>query len=176
LAKPNSPTSRAAYDASICGKCGEPIAPGAPVWRAQCPRAMGYKMVAPVCAACAEDVRWWKQYPNLPYPRPARPTPRPCLGCGRPMYQDQERAVLGVYCSRRCRWESANRQLGERRAAARPRQCTVCGKDFTPPRNDARTCSPACRQRAYRARPRGERTTPGPKPGSKPKRGQHEIP
>jgi len=31
-------------------------------------------------------------------------------------------------------------------------RCTVCGKRFAPNRNDAVTCSNACRQRAYRWR------------------------
>jgi hypothetical protein len=30
--------------------------------------------------------------------------------------------------------------------------CAVCGTSFQPPRNDARYCSAACRQKAYRQR------------------------
>jgi hypothetical protein len=32
--------------------------------------------------------------------------------------------------------------------------CAICGEAFTPPRRDARYCSPACRQSAYRERVR----------------------
>jgi hypothetical protein len=33
-----------------------------------------------------------------------------------------------------------------------PEPCARCGESFTPPRSDARYCSPACRQAAYRER------------------------
>jgi hypothetical protein len=33
-------------------------------------------------------------------------------------------------------------------------ECCVCGSSFKPRRFDARTCSPACRQRLYRQRKR----------------------
>lgn len=45
------------------------------------------------------------------------------------------------------------RQAGRSRPA--PRECAACGSTFTPSRADARYCSPACRQRAYRARRSG---------------------
>lgn len=46
---------------------------------------------------------------------------------------------------------------GERRREARrvvhaERACAKCSRTFAPARNDARYCSPACRQRAYRNR------------------------
>lgn len=37
--------------------------------------------------------------------------------------------------------------------------CAVCAQSFLPTRADASTCSPACRQKLYRARRRGGRTT-----------------
>ena len=40
--------------------------------------------------------------------------------------------------------------------------CTVYGKTFIAPRSDARTCSPACRQKAYRQRNNGLSDEPGP--------------
>jgi len=49
----------------------------------------------------------------------------------------------------------------------RTRPCAVCGGHIWTERSDARYCSPACRQRAYRARvtdPQSERTT-DPSPG-----------
>jgi len=30
--------------------------------------------------------------------------------------------------------------------------CEVCGEQFTATRRDAKTCSPACKQKAYRQR------------------------
>ena len=35
---------------------------------------------------------------------------------------------------------------------SRTRSCAVCGEQFTPPRAHAKTCSNACRQKAYRQR------------------------
>ena len=43
-----------------------------------------------------------------------------------------------------------------RRRRARPdRTCSGCGEPFSPSRSDTRSCSSACRQRAYRLRHRG---------------------
>lgn len=36
------------------------------------------------------------------------------------------------------------------RPPRRNRGCLVCGKRFTPKRKDARYCSPACKQKAWR--------------------------
>jgi hypothetical protein len=49
----------------------------------------------------------------------------------------------------RIRRERSRDRLLRRRA---DRTCTTCGKAFTPARADGRYCSPACRQRSYRAR------------------------
>ena len=35
-------------------------------------------------------------------------------------------------------------------------KCAACGRKFAPTRRDSRYCGPACRQRAYRARARGD--------------------
>jgi hypothetical protein len=35
--------------------------------------------------------------------------------------------------------------------------CQVCGRIFQPPRSDAKYCSSACRQKAYRTRVTGKR-------------------
>jgi hypothetical protein len=42
-----------------------------------------------------------------------------------------------------------------KRALHRPRTCAVCGGSFEPRQSNARTCSSACRQRAYRERRAG---------------------
>jgi hypothetical protein len=46
-------------------------------------------------------------------------------------------------------------------------RCPVCDKKFTPRRSDAITCSPACRQKAYRRR-QNPPTRTAPKPSAKP--------
>ncbi len=56
-----------------------------------------------------------------------------------------------TFCSDRCRWTYHNRLRGARLAARRPEKvCEACGAKFMPPRSDAMTCSPACRQKKYR--------------------------
>ena len=58
------------------------------------------------------------------------------------------------FCSDRCRWTYHNRRRHQRTAADRERVCEVCGNEFTATRRDAKTCSAACKQRAYRQRAR----------------------
>ena len=49
------------------------------------------------------------------------------------------------------RTQHHNKARSARAAAARAdKTCEACGRPFTPKRVDARTCSPACRQKLYR--------------------------
>jgi hypothetical protein len=60
-----------------------------------------------------------------------------------------------VSCCERCERQVRVVKARERRHAARPaRACENedCGKVFEPTRTDARFCSVACKQRAYRRR------------------------
>ncbi len=45
----------------------------------------------------------------------------------------------------------------ERAAKSREKVCEVCGEEFTATRRDAKMCSSACKQKAYRRRARGRR-------------------
>jgi hypothetical protein len=86
--------------------------------------------------------------------------PTPCAGeCGvlvsgwyRYSYYssnyEREGEPLHTTCSARC----AERARNARRRKSTPTACASCGETFTPQRSDARYCSPACRQRAYRER------------------------
>jgi hypothetical protein len=53
--------------------------------------------------------------------------------------EDYERVI---YCSNACRDARPERE----------KVCAVCDKAFTAKRSDQKTCSPACRQKAYRQR------------------------
>ena len=88
--------------------------------------------------------------------------PFPCENCGRlvvrqvswsdltPMYTTQR---IAPHCCLRCQGAANARKRRARRRAVRPaRKCETCAMDFVPTRTDARHCSNACRQKAYRRR------------------------
>ncbi len=72
-----------------------------------------------------------------------------CKGCGREFYTQ---IATKKYCyynlcgNRGYQKELKQRRLEQRRDTV----CQTCGKTFTPKRADARFCSNACRQKAYR--------------------------
>ena len=68
-----------------------------------------------------------------------------CAGCG-------QRLRLSAHwpkpvCSNRCEQRDRRKRRRARRPATR---CSICEAFFVPKRNDAKFCSNACRQRAYR--------------------------
>jgi hypothetical protein len=86
---------------------------------------------------------------------------RRCARCQRPIMEpsghryDRWKRLFPLCCSSGCTY--ALRYAGrahEARLARTPHQavCAICGKKFTPKRQDARFCSNACRQSAYRQR------------------------
>ena len=98
--------------------------------------------------------------------------PEPCVACARLVANDQRTAdprqftrdwaypslQVRVFCSPACR----QRFTSEGRRVARlterrdnPPRCELCRREFIPVRSDARYCSPACRQKAYRRRQNG---------------------
>ena len=93
----------------------------------------------PTCAACGRTdlPRWYVHYrPDDPlWRQPSRFRPAP---------SHAKRQTTGYLC-RPC----YRREL--RREKRNSLTC-ACGKTFTPARADARYCSDACRQRAYRMR------------------------
>jgi predicted nucleic acid-binding Zn ribbon protein len=85
---------------------------------------------------------------RLPGTHAPHASARWCVVCGKPRSKG---GGSGAFCSDRCRWTYHNRLRGARMAARRGnRVCEVCGEHFTPKRMDAKTCSPACRQKKYR--------------------------
>jgi hypothetical protein len=56
------------------------------------------------------------------------------------------------YCSDSCRYVHHTRKRRSAKAPRRRHACQQCGRDFLAARVDAKTCSPKCRQKAYRQR------------------------
>lgn len=162
-----------------CADCERVLTPDEPVWRVWKAIARGWGGIgmcgafAPVCEECFKSVHVFK----LPrddggiYEVSVRTyydfyedrNPRPCEGCGRPVHQKwtlrsfSKRTVCCSNCARRAQAAAAK----SRRAKARgTRQCQDCGKIFKPTRTDARFCSVACKQRAYRKRVTNNRCRP----------------
>ena len=81
---------------------------------------------------------------------------KPCHNCGRPVRVDYNRNIpLPLVCSDECRRAVYAKLARERRQNAE-QVCATCGNDFIPKRSDAKYCSVACKQKAYRARGRLE--------------------
>ena len=131
------------------GDCGAALAPDAPVWliaQYVSYSRMGHsqRWQTPICKRCR---------PTPSYGRHGRwCAPQPCESCGRPVHYRPSYRRRHVLCSSRCAWLAASKRRSATTGAARHKACAVCGTVFDPPRADARYCSPACRQRAYRQR------------------------
>jgi hypothetical protein len=80
----------------------------------------------------------------------------PCDACGQTVTavegMGQYCRRLHLFCGDRCRSRYYSRLRSKRAARAREKVCEVCGEEFTATRRDAKTCSPACKQKAYRRR------------------------
>lgn len=117
----------------------------------------------PVCRAClvAQQRQRWAAHRQFmldhgvnPGPfAPDLPLAHSCDACGRPIAFFYWHGLFVHVCSPTC--QRARRNL-RRRVTHEQTSCSTCGKTFTPTRRDARFCSGACRQKAYRQR---EKTT-----------------
>jgi len=110
----------------------------------------------PLCIPCAKDVAsqpfhrdvWpWLTRGALDAGRSREEYQRWCRRCRRPFYG----AYARLHCSERCA-ELTRAARRDRTRDRDARRCETCAEHFTPPRSDGRYCSPACRQKAYRAR------------------------
>ena len=130
-----------------CVRCGCEIAPGAPVWRQRTFLGFGFaggsrRGIRPHCRKCRSSAR------DFAFGS--------CKNCGRPVYRQRDRWRRFTFCCERCAQTTfvgiANTAAKAWRAKARgsSRPCKQCSKPFKPARTDARYCSNACRQRAYR--------------------------
>jgi len=136
-------SDQAQRDATVCGRCGGAIPSNAPVALQQQYRFPGAYQAheTTTCVACAAE--WLSK---------AQPYCEACPHCGRPIYR--RRWTGRRFCCDRCRCLAASARRSASSRAQRTKPCDVCGRSFTAPRDDAITCSAACRQRAYRRRHR----------------------
>lgn len=127
-----------------CGLCGRDLDHEEMVWRAGVYIAER-QYVTLICRACRPPRREW-------HPRHA------CNTCGRMVVLELAgpRFRTHVFCCDRCASRWHNHQRNQRARQARERVCTMCGQEFVGSRRDATTCSPACRQKAYRLRHRDD--------------------
>jgi hypothetical protein len=147
----------AARTARWCGRCGRDIAPGEVVARRLFVRG-GTNVT------CADCSRYYVD----------RYKPEPCVTCGRPVINTHQRWATSpeprpgfrhawregryygparVWCCEDCAVAASLARRRRLRAEARAGQkCEGCGEMIDAGRNDARYCSNACRQRAYRQR------------------------
>jgi hypothetical protein len=97
-----------------------------------------------VCMPCFKDID------DPDYTSTQKRYERECNGCGEPILNPSEGVFAWQVCSKRC----YQRALRKRHRREKWRNCKTCKRHFVPSRNDARFCSNACRQWAYRARRR----------------------
>jgi hypothetical protein len=89
----------------------------------------------PVCDPCAKPKEMFHAT-----------MPRTCVECGQRMLMPPSCATK--VCSSRC----YQRNLRARHRAQAFETCLACGSNFAPKRKDARYCSGACKQSAFRKR------------------------
>jgi len=160
---------------NVCGCCGreltsqEPVYFGAKIYVGMWP--LRWNMVAKprhicepqyertvLCGSCAPE--WLSQERN-------DVVTQLCAHCERPMILRLRLSELrNMFCSARCQ-RAYHRQLQEdkkaeatekareKRAEELEKVCEVCGEEFTATRRDAKACSKACKQKAYRRRKKG---------------------
>jgi endogenous inhibitor of DNA gyrase (YacG/DUF329 family) len=121
-------------DVSVCGGC-------APEWMAK-PKAFHEYTIAGETVRIANDRNFVEQL---------------CDTCGRPVIYERTRRHgyypgKHVFCCYRCQYTYQNRRRSKRRQSLREKVCEVCGKEFTATRSHAKTCSDACKMKAYRNR------------------------
>jgi hypothetical protein len=156
------PPQEAVENGEVCGRCFGRLEPGEPVlltrfarWWSE--RSRAYReSFGPLCGECTRLSRlkhkygdvWWDEDLLSYYLK------RPCETCERPVYKSRDNVRRQyVVCCESCRSACYNRVRRERRAARfRSKVCEVCGKPFTATRSDTKTCTAACKQKAYRQR------------------------
>jgi hypothetical protein len=167
-----------AQKGGACGKCGKALKDGETAYAKYGTYAgmAGGMMSRPgpryekvtACKGCAPE---WMTEPKayneytigdrrVRIPASQRVDERPCSTCGRPVvYELTRRYYPGrpVFCCYRCQYTYHNRRRSAREQHLREKVCEVCSKEFTATKAHAKTCSAACKQKAYRTRKKIEK-------------------
>jgi hypothetical protein len=159
-----------------CGKCGRALEDGeriyakcrvyAGMWGGLTPHPGPRFEAASICGACAPkwmtEPKAFNEYTiggkTVRVPADGDLIEGPCPTCERPVVQRRIRqghhasAASRLFCCYRCEYTYHNRRRSKREQHLREKTCEVCAKEFTAKRVDTKTCSPACKQKAYRTR------------------------
>jgi hypothetical protein len=100
-----------------------------------------------VCAACAEPAEQARAKYKVMCEGCSQPMLTPRYPCAVRRWVSSWKNIGEHVCSKRCEQRYRRRLQRESRDET---HCTVCGVGFRPKRADAKFCSNACRQRAYR--------------------------
>jgi hypothetical protein len=154
----------------ICSRCADLLASPVYVYRSADrysifvdphERYVGADNLRAYCAACWEDEKRGKYFIGH------ESAPRACACATEVVCWSSDRYYSTRWwwserarsCSPLCAREKRNADARGRRLEARENhRCAVCDETFTPARSDARYCSAACRQDAYRKRKLGAST------------------
>jgi hypothetical protein len=166
--------------AEICGECGGTLGPDATIYRLRFFREGGIYPSYPtrvLCEECASRPR--KPRFSLNSVVRAQQLSKKhglsfedayqqvitrklvydyCETCDRKVVWEESKrdrrggGRLYVFCSERYARDIYRQIRNARNAEAREKPCEVCGERFTATRRDAKTCSAACKQKAYRQR------------------------
>jgi hypothetical protein len=145
---------QAAYYGTTCAECSRDLGPGETVGRRRFEEdgvtieGFGSHLIATasVCEDCCRD-----RPDGSGMVGSGDPVLVECSGCRRPVSMGSAEVSRWSVCSTVCRY-AVRKAERRHRAAYRRYKCDQCGEVFTPARADARHCSSACRQKAYRQR------------------------
>jgi hypothetical protein len=131
----------------FCQFCHRELHPLEPIYRLPVGPVVGQGRYAWFCKPCL-DKSGPKWLSEIPLSREQN-----CERCGRPVFIPSRWKPKRPICSAKCRGALETAKAKQRRTSRRvERECPICRRKFTPKRIDARYCSGACKQAAYRWR------------------------
>jgi hypothetical protein len=148
--------------ADFCFECERTIAPGETVYRVKVSTRNFFsgefsKALAIHCEDCGRTFTTGQRErfrvgERVFYEAPKKFSKEPCGYCQRNVFTESTaRDANVILCSWRCSRHYYTALDRERRFEQRKDTvCQTCGDEFTPKRADAKHCSPACKQKAYR--------------------------